>query len=35
MNYVPPQMLHVWVVDVPGGAFAHDVDDEVLVRQLG
>jgi hypothetical protein len=35
VNYVPPQMLHVWVVEVPGGAFAHDVDGEALARQLG
>jgi hypothetical protein len=27
-------MLHVWLVDVPGGPFAHDVDGTALARTL-
>ncbi|MDP9441680.1 MAG: hypothetical protein M3P34_05810, partial [Actinomycetota bacterium] len=33
--YVPPDMMHVWVVDVPGGPFAHEVDGAALARSLG
>lgn len=34
VHYVPPPMLHVWLVDVPGGPFAHDVDGTALARTL-
>jgi hypothetical protein len=34
VHYVPPPMLHVWLVDVPGGPFAHDVDGPALARML-
>ncbi|MBW3556831.1 MAG: hypothetical protein KY454_07830 [Actinobacteria bacterium] len=34
VHFVPPDMMHVWVVDVPGGPFAHDVDGGALVRSL-
>ncbi|MBW3614462.1 MAG: hypothetical protein KY439_04020 [Actinobacteria bacterium] len=34
VNFVPPDMMHVWVVDVPGGPFAHDVDGAALARSL-
>ena len=33
--YVPPDMMHVWVVDVPGGPFAHQVDGAALAQSLG
>lgn len=33
-NYVPPEMMHVWVVDVPGGPFAHEVDGDALSLAL-
>lgn len=35
IHYVPPQMMHVWLVDVPGGPFAHDVDGAALAQALG
>ncbi len=35
ISYVPPDMMHVWVVDVPGGPFAHEVDGAALARSLG
>ena len=35
VNYRPPEMMHVWVVDVPEGRFAHDVDEAALARRLG
>ena len=34
VHYVPPPMMHVWLVDVPGGPFAHDVDGPALARAL-
>jgi hypothetical protein len=34
VHYVPPPMLHVWLVDVPGGPFAGSVDGSALVRRL-
>ena len=35
LNYVPPPMMHVWMVDHPDGPFAHDVDGDALVATLG
>ncbi len=35
LNYVPPPMMHVWMVDHPDGPFAHDVDGDALVEALG
>ena len=35
VNFVTPDMMHVWVVDVPEGRFAPDVDEAALVRRLG
>ncbi len=34
VSYVPPDMMHVWVVDVPGGPFAHKVDGAALSGPL-
>jgi hypothetical protein len=33
--YIPPPALHVWLVDVPGGRFAAEVEAGALVRAAG
>jgi hypothetical protein len=30
-----PVMLHTWLVDVPGGPFAREIDDGAVFRELG
>ena len=34
-RYIPPPLLHVWFVDVPGGRFAAEVEDSYLTRMVG
>lgn len=34
-RYIPPPVLHVWLVDVPGGRFATEVDPKYLAQKLG
>jgi hypothetical protein len=34
-RYIPPPLLHVWFVDVPGGRFAHEVETEHLLKAVG
>jgi hypothetical protein len=34
-RYIPPPVLHVWLVDVPGGRFAAEVDPQYLARTVG
>jgi hypothetical protein len=31
----PPVMLHTWIVDVPGGPFAHHVDTGTVLWEIG
>ncbi len=33
-RYIPPPALHVWLVDVPGGRFAAEVDPEDVARAV-
>ncbi|MCA1842537.1 MAG: hypothetical protein LC792_04990 [Actinobacteria bacterium] len=35
VHYQPPPMMHVWLVDVPGGPFAPDADGAALSHRLG
>lgn len=35
IRYIPPPLLHVWFLDVPGGRFAAEVTDEVLAKKVG
>lgn len=34
-HYIPPPALHVWLVDVPGGRFAFEVEPEYLLKAVG
>lgn len=34
-RYIPPPLLHVWFVDVPGGRFADEVDAAYLAKKVG
>jgi hypothetical protein len=34
-HYIPPPALHVWLVDVPGGRFAFEVEPEYLLQKVG
>lgn len=34
-RWVPPPVLHVWFLDVPGGRFAAEVDGDYLARAVG
>jgi hypothetical protein len=34
-RYIPPPLLHVWFIDVPGGRFAAEVEDSYLTRMVG
>lgn len=33
-RYIPPPLLHVWFMDVPGGRFAAEVEDSYLTRMV-
>jgi hypothetical protein len=35
IHYIPPPLLHVWLVDVPGGRFAAEVDAKYLQQTVG
>ncbi|HWC09690.1 MAG TPA: hypothetical protein VG455_00560 [Acidimicrobiales bacterium] len=35
VHLVPPAALHVWLLDVPGGPFAAEMDAEFLAARLG
>jgi hypothetical protein len=34
IKYVPPPLLHVWLLDVPGGRFAAEVSNEDLFKRV-
>ncbi|MCA1691070.1 MAG: hypothetical protein LC733_02310, partial [Actinobacteria bacterium] len=34
-HFIPPPALHVWLIDVPGGRFAPDLDEDYLIRTVG
>ena len=35
VHLLPPAALHVWLLDVPGGPFAEEMDPEFLAARLG
>jgi hypothetical protein len=35
VHLLPPAALHVWVLDVPGGPFAEEMDPSFLAARLG
>jgi hypothetical protein len=34
-RWIPPPALHVWLVDVPGGRFAAEADNDSVMRAVG